>query len=474
MASTPKLRKAVGYVRVSRVAGRDKANGGDSFVSPDLQRAKIEELARRNDCRIVAWFTDLDQSGRKSNRPEWQAALEYVEAGRADVVIVARMSRFARKVKHMLEAVDRLQERDCPTPGELIAGDVPADMNSLMGRMVRMLITFMAEWEVEVLSEHLAEAKALAMSKGIKIAKKPPPGYKRNGERKYVIDPAVAPVVVEVFEARADGASWSELVALWFERTGERRTRQSFAGMLANRTYLGEIWYGDECAPRELWHDPIVTEAQFEAAQSKHVRAPRPSRSEGGSLLAGILTCGSCGDPMTHGSIGHGKGGRYRCNRSSSKTPCPKPVQVMATLADPVVEKLFRDWATPRTYNGETDGDGGLAAALDKLARAKSEVESYTTAVAALGDPELFAKGLALRVREVEHAQDAVDDIRGSGRIETVQASALEVWDAPDTTLADRRKLLALAIDRAVVHAPEGRSARGVSFESRSEVVFRD
>lgn len=35
--------EVVGYVRVSRVAGRE----GDSFLSPELQRESIEGLAKR-------------------------------------------------------------------------------------------------------------------------------------------------------------------------------------------------------------------------------------------------------------------------------------------------------------------------------------------------------------------------------------------------------------------------------------------
>jgi DNA invertase Pin-like site-specific DNA recombinase len=41
------MTKLIGYVRVSRIAGRE----GDSFISPDVQRERIEAHARRMDMR---------------------------------------------------------------------------------------------------------------------------------------------------------------------------------------------------------------------------------------------------------------------------------------------------------------------------------------------------------------------------------------------------------------------------------------
>jgi hypothetical protein len=41
--------KAIGYVRVSRVGGR----GGDSFLSPDLQRQSIDRVCDREALHLV-------------------------------------------------------------------------------------------------------------------------------------------------------------------------------------------------------------------------------------------------------------------------------------------------------------------------------------------------------------------------------------------------------------------------------------
>jgi DNA invertase Pin-like site-specific DNA recombinase len=48
-----------GYVRVSKLNGR----GGESFISPDAQRERIEQAAKAAAVTVAEWHTDLDESG---------------------------------------------------------------------------------------------------------------------------------------------------------------------------------------------------------------------------------------------------------------------------------------------------------------------------------------------------------------------------------------------------------------------------
>jgi DNA invertase Pin-like site-specific DNA recombinase len=60
-----------GYIRVSRVGGR----GGESFISPEVQRQRIAAWADANGVEIVQWWEELDVSGAKRERPMFQQAL---------------------------------------------------------------------------------------------------------------------------------------------------------------------------------------------------------------------------------------------------------------------------------------------------------------------------------------------------------------------------------------------------------------
>lgn len=67
--------KALGYVRISRVAGRE----GDSFLSPDLQRQSIARVCEREGLQLVEVLKELDRSGGDADRPLWNQAIERVE-----------------------------------------------------------------------------------------------------------------------------------------------------------------------------------------------------------------------------------------------------------------------------------------------------------------------------------------------------------------------------------------------------------
>lgn len=92
MAESATLATADGYIRVSKVAGRE----GESFIAPEVQRKKIHAWAELHDVEIVAWWEELDQSGKKRDRPMLQQALTRCEAGETGGIIVARLDRFAR------------------------------------------------------------------------------------------------------------------------------------------------------------------------------------------------------------------------------------------------------------------------------------------------------------------------------------------------------------------------------------------
>src|SRR5690349_9687572 len=83
-----------GYVRVSRVRGRS----GDSFISPALQRERIAAWCDAHEHELVEVHEDFDQSGGRRDRPGLTAAIERVEGGLADGIVVARLDRFGRSL----------------------------------------------------------------------------------------------------------------------------------------------------------------------------------------------------------------------------------------------------------------------------------------------------------------------------------------------------------------------------------------
>ncbi|HEX5955690.1 MAG TPA: recombinase family protein, partial [Solirubrobacterales bacterium] len=100
--------KLDGYLRVSRVGGRD----GEGYISPEVQREAIEGYAQDLGGEIVAWHDDQDYSGGNIERPGFQAALERLRGGDSGGIVVMAIDRFARSVADGAAIVKEIIDRD--------------------------------------------------------------------------------------------------------------------------------------------------------------------------------------------------------------------------------------------------------------------------------------------------------------------------------------------------------------------------
>lgn len=100
--------RADGYVRVSRVSGREGAN----FISPDVQRERIRAHAKALGHEIATIHQDLDLPGSHSKRPGLQRALTRIERGTVQGLIVARLDRFGRSTIDIHRNLERIRAVD--------------------------------------------------------------------------------------------------------------------------------------------------------------------------------------------------------------------------------------------------------------------------------------------------------------------------------------------------------------------------
>ena len=230
-----------GYVRVSRVAGRE----GDTFISPTVQRERIEASAKAGGHTIVDVLVDLDQPGSKYERPRFQEALERVEAGEADGIIVAALDRFARSVPDAAVALRRLEDAGAV----LISVRDALDTSTPVGRFARTMMLALAELELDRIRENWATARDHAIARGVHISRVPPLGYRRGEDGRLEPDTKTARLVRELFRRRTAGTPLRELVSFLDERlpreNGGAWPVGTVTSILARRTYLGEAAAGD-------------------------------------------------------------------------------------------------------------------------------------------------------------------------------------------------------------------------------------
>lgn len=139
----------IGYARVST---------GEQ--NPDLQH---DALTTAGATRV---FTDT-ASGALDKRPELDALLDYVRPG--DVLVVWRLDRLGRSVRHLTETVNTLAERGvgfCSLT-EGINTTTPA------GKLVFHLFAALAEFEREIIRERTRAGLDAARARGRKGGRRP-------------------------------------------------------------------------------------------------------------------------------------------------------------------------------------------------------------------------------------------------------------------------------------------------------------
>jgi hypothetical protein len=92
-----------GYVRLSDVAGRK----GERFVSPAVQRQLILGWTTSRGVQVLEIFEELDESGRRPDRPLLEKALRPVENGISQGIVVSKVSRLGRSLLSGIAAMER-------------------------------------------------------------------------------------------------------------------------------------------------------------------------------------------------------------------------------------------------------------------------------------------------------------------------------------------------------------------------------
>jgi site-specific DNA recombinase len=294
-----KRKPAAGYLRVSTAR--------EGMSAPDIYRAEIKQYADAYDYRVT-YYEDIDYTGRTQARPGFQRMLD--ERRKFELIIVPKLSRFGRNMKQNLETYDLLEEDDI----DLAFLDLRVDTSTGAGRLMRNMMTAMAEYESDLISERWKDVHRYLRSQGRPVGGTSTPyGYRYEKEAKtYEIHEDEAEVVREVYESYLQGESLRAITDDLNERgvlTGQRGAKtwlhQTVSGMLENPAYAGILRHKD--GDTEGSWEAIIPKGSWQRAYDlrqvtkEEVRKTRkPAAGSGKYLLSGLIVCGACGKNLHH------------------------------------------------------------------------------------------------------------------------------------------------------------------------------
>lgn len=443
--------RLVGYIRVSRVGGRE----GDHFISPAVQRERVAQLAGAHGHTITEWIEDLDQSGATLQRPGMKRALELIQTGEADGLAVARLNRFARSVVDIELTVRQIEENG----GVFLAADLGLDTTTPTGRLMRQVVAALAEFELGVIRENWQAARARSVARGVRGGT-PPFGYTRGDDGVFVPDEN-AEAARALFERKADGVTIRQLAADYGMTTSTVRR------ILSSRTYLGEIHDGEHVNLDA--HQPLIGRATWERAQGKR----GVKRERKGSLLAGVIRCASCGHGMVHETGGARKYRGYRCVIHHADGACPAPAKIGAERAERYVVECLLAWASSVGVAAVAEqATDRLDGAITELEAAEAELRMFAETVVGMSvGQEALRAGLEARQRAVDEAQQRLNEERAVSPMPVV-GSRLLADEFDRLPLVDRNAIVRAAF--AVVWCSKAqRSGPGTPVEDRLLLVWR-
>jgi len=146
---TEKIAMKIGYMRVS------KGNGSQNL---DLQRDAL--LAAGVD---AANLYEDKASGKRDDRPGLAACLKALREG--DTLVVWRLDRLGRNLKHLIETVEDLTKRGV---GFKCLTGVDIDTSTPTGRLVLTIFAGLAEFERELIRERVMAGLEAARARGHK------------------------------------------------------------------------------------------------------------------------------------------------------------------------------------------------------------------------------------------------------------------------------------------------------------------
>ena len=155
---------------------------GYARISTDDQRLALQ-LDALNAAGCEKIFRDK-ASGAKSERPGLEEALDYVRSG--DTLVVWRLDRLGRSLKHLIETVARLEERDV----SFQSIEEAIDTNSSGGRLIFHIFGALAEFERNLLRERTQAGLEAARTRG------------RRGGRPRALDKKQAELAFRLYDEK--------------------------------------------------------------------------------------------------------------------------------------------------------------------------------------------------------------------------------------------------------------------------------
>lgn len=222
-----------------------------SKQKPEFHYSIAEQVERcwgrcqQYDWEVVVICTDEAETGRNTDRPEFQKLLQYAEHGLIDVVVFWRLDRFCRSLVDLVNIEREL--RECDVALQSVTEHI--DTTSSVGRFNFRNLASAAELESDLTSERV-QIGLHGMAKENRWPNDNPPiGYDLSDDQTLVINEEAA-LVERIFQSYLEHRSMPAVARELNDEgettnDGQQWDRWSVRTVLTNEIYRGQYELGD-------------------------------------------------------------------------------------------------------------------------------------------------------------------------------------------------------------------------------------
>jgi DNA invertase Pin-like site-specific DNA recombinase len=450
-----KLRRAVAVARVSRQGDR----GEEEFHSHVDQLELIKAGCKREKLKLdadvdVLYEIDVSGGAPLARRTGLLRAIELIEAGQKDVLVVAYFDRWVRSLSVQAEVVARIEKAG----GAVLAldfGQVRHDTAS--NWLSSTMLGAVAEYQRRSTGERTEAGKRRAVADGRPPFPNLPPWLRRTEDGHVEHDRRYAAACRKAVELRAEGAT-IKVVQEYLRDHGIERSFHGVQSLLGSRLLLGELHFGEKINLDAF--PPLVTPETWQRVQ--RMKLPRGRRPKSERLLAriGVLRCGSCGSRMVVGSQDR-NGRRYGMYRCPPVGDCTQRVAISADLVEQIVTERVQKLLGK--MRGKASVSAGAEKAAREVERAQAELDAAIRTFSGLDDESAVRERLVELRDDRDDARERLDELTAAAQVSTVIVDPSRDWDL--LTLDERRALIRAVVESVTVSP--GRSIERVVVKPR-------
>jgi len=442
MTQTQTPRSVVIYIRISK----DRENE----TSTTTQEFEARAYAEQRGWEVVKVCTDPGRSAFKRGvkRPELEQALELVECGAANVLLVWKIDRFTRSVTDFWDYWSRIDSAG----GSFASVQDAIDTTTAQGRMLLGIIASFAEMESAMKSERTKSWNDGRTREGAVPQGARPYGYNREANC-LTINEAEAAIIRRSAHDLILGVGLKSLIKLYHPTSsrGGAMTARGLRSTLMNPTTAGYRRWSDGELVKGTWPAILPLETWEKVCtllnDPERKTAPDNVRKH---LLSGILTCGKpeCEGAKVGARNWVKRSGiqaqRYQCTRCGNS--------IWSEDADKAISARMLDLVPQAEWDAlRTQGRGYNPQVIQAL---EDEAESYL---------KIAGKGL-MKPEQLEALLESVNERMASATgDEPLDLPAVENlaegWEAMN--LMDKRRVLKAVLSSVVLNPAQG--VRGIA-----------